>query len=95
MVPVHKKGDKQVLRNCQPVSLLPICEKIFERLMYNILFEFPIKNNLILSNQSGFKQDYSCIYHPFSISHEIYQSFDNGFEVRGIFHDNSKAFGKV
>ena len=95
VVPVHKKGDKQVSRNCQPVSLLPICEKIFERLMYNISFGFSIKNNLILSNQSCFKQDGSCIHHPLSISLEIYQSFDNGFEVRSIFLDYSKAFGKV
>ena len=30
-----------------------------------------------------------------SIKHEIYQSFDDGFEVRGIFLDISKAFDKV
>ena len=56
VVPVHKKGDKQVLRNYRPVSLLPICGKIFERLIYNNLYEFFIKNDLISSNQSGFKQ---------------------------------------
>ena len=40
VVPVHKNGDKQVLRNYRPVSLLPICGKIFECLIYNNLFEF-------------------------------------------------------
>ena len=30
VVPVHKKGDKQLLQNHRPVSLLPICSKIFE-----------------------------------------------------------------
>ena len=95
VVPVHKKGDKQVSRNYRPVSLLLICGKIFERLIYNNLFEFFIKNDLISSNQSGFKQGDSCIYQLLSITHEIYQSFDNGFEVRGIFLDISKAFDKV
>ena len=95
VVPVHKKGDKQVLRNYRPVSLLPICGKIFERLLYNNLFGFFIKNDLISSNQSGFKQGDSCIYQLLSITHEIYQSFDNGFEVRAIFLDISKAFDKV
>ena len=94
MVPVHKKR-KQVSRNYRPVLLLPICVKKFERLIYNNLFEFFIKNDLISSNQSGFKQDGSCIYQLLSITHEIYQSFDNGFEVRGIFLDISKAFDKV
>ena len=95
MVPVHKKGDKQASRNYRPVSLLPVCGKIFEHLIYNNLFEFFIKNDLIPSNQSGFKQVDSCIYQLLSITHEIYHSFDNGFEVRGVFLDISKAFDKV
>ena len=34
-VPIHKKDDKQNVKNYCPVSLLPICGKIFERLIYN------------------------------------------------------------
>ena len=33
VVPVNKKGNKQTLENYRPVSLLPICGKIFERLI--------------------------------------------------------------
>ena len=68
VVPVHKNGDKQVLRNYRPVSLLPTCGKIFERLICNSLFGFFIKNNLISSNQSCFKQGDSCIYQVLSIN---------------------------
>ena len=82
-------------KNYRPVSLLSIRGKIFERLLYNSLFDFFLKNNLISSNHSGFKQGDSCIYQLLSITHEIYQSFDNGFEVRAIFLDISKAFDKV
>ena len=67
--------------------------EIFE--LCNSLFEFFIKNNLISSNQSVFKQGDWCTYQLLSITHEIYQSFDNGFEVRDIFLDVSKAFDKV
>ena len=31
VVPVHKKNDKQLVKNYRPNSLLPICGKIFER----------------------------------------------------------------
>ena len=48
VVPVHEKKDKQLLKNYQPISLLPICGKILERLLYNSMFEFFIQNNLIL-----------------------------------------------
>ena len=32
IVPVHKKGNKRILNNYQPVSLLPICNKLFEKI---------------------------------------------------------------
>ena len=95
VVPVHKKGDKQILKNYRPVSLLPICGKIFERLIYINLFEYFIENDLISQNQSGFKPGDSCITQLISITNEIYQSFDDGLEVRGAFLDISKAFDKI
>ena len=95
VVPFHKKSDKQILKNYRPVSLLPICGKVFERLIYNSLFEYFIQKDLISPYQSGFKPGDSCTNQLISITHEIYQSFDDGFEVRGIFLDISKAFDKV
>ena len=43
-VPVHKKGNKQILNNYQPVSLLPICSKLFEKIIFDTIFQ---RNNLI------------------------------------------------
>ena len=95
IVPVHKKNDKQCLNNYRPISLLPICSKIFERLIFNEMFEFFIENNLISQHQSGFKPDDSCINQLLSITNEIHQSFDDGFDVCSVFLDISKAFDKV
>ena len=95
IVTIHKKGDKQILKNYQPVSLLPICGKIFERLIFNELFNFLPENNLILPNQSGFKTGDSCINQLLFITHKIYNLFDEGFELRSFFLDISKAFDKV
>ena len=56
---------------------------------------FFIENDLLLSsNQSGFKQGDSCINQLLSITHNIYQSLDQGYEVCGVFLDISKAFDK-
>ena len=95
IVPIHKKGDKQTLKNYRPVSLLPICRKILERLIFNEMFDFFIENELISSNRSGFKLGDSCVNQLVSITHEIYKSFDESHEVRGVFLDISKAFDKV
>ena len=37
----------------------------------------------------------SCVNQLLAITHEICKSFDDGFEVRGVFQDISKAFDKV
>ena len=59
------------------------------------MFPFFIENKLIAANQSGFKPGDSCINQLIAITHEIYQSFDAGYEVRSVFLDISKAFDKV
>ena len=39
---------------------------------------------LILQNQSRFKAGDSWINQPLSVTSEIYQSLDDGWEVRGV-----------
>ena len=95
VAPVHKKGGKEILKNYRPISLLPIAGKIFKRLLYDRMFEFFMENNLISKNQPGFRPGDSCINQLLSITHEIYQSFDDNLEVRAVFLDISKAFDKV
>ena len=97
VIPVHKKGDKQIINNYRPVSLLPICSKIFEKIIFNSLFEYLEDNKLLNCNQSGFRSGDSCVHQLLSITHEIYKSFDANpsLEVRGVFLDISKAFDRV
>ena len=97
IIPVHKKEDKQIIDTYRPVSLLPICGKIFEKLLFNSMFKFVDDDNLFRSNQSGFRPSDSCEYQLLSIDHDIYASFDccPSLEVRGIFLDISKAFDRV
>ena len=59
------------------------------------MFKFFIKNDLISPNQSGFKPGDFYINQLLSIIHDIYKSFDCGYEVRGVFLDISKAFDNV
>ena len=59
------------------------------------MFPYFIKNSIILQNQSGFKPGDSCFNQILAITHEIYKSFDDGLDVRGVFLDISKAFDKV
>ena len=59
------------------------------------MFKFFIENELISPIKSEFKPADSCINQFLAVTHEIYKSFDEAFEVRGVFLDISKAFDKV
>ena len=50
---------------------------------------------MISPNQSKFRPGNSCVNQLLAITHKIYKSFDEGFEVRGVFLDISKGFDKV
>ena len=47
IVPVYKRGDKQIIDNYRPISLLPICGKILEKILLNLIYEFLEENNLL------------------------------------------------
>ena len=68
VVPVHKIGNKQCL-NYKPISLLPICSKISECLIYDEPFTFFTDNMLISPNQSGFRPGDSCVNQLLAITH--------------------------
>ena len=59
------------------------------------MFTFSTESNLFFPNQSGFRPGNSCVNQLLAITHKICKSFDEGFEVRGVFLDASKAFNKV
>ena len=69
IVPVYKKGNKQVVNNYRPLSLLPACGKILERLVFNSLFNFLDNNSLLSANQSGYSPSDSCESQIVSVFH--------------------------
>ena len=97
IVPVHKKESKNILNNYRPISLLPVCGKIFEKCIYNSLYSYLESNDILSKSQSGFRKGDSCISQLLAITHEIYSSFDAcpSLETRGVFLDISKAFDRV
>ena len=93
----HKKSDKKLVNNYRRISLLPICGKIFEKIIFNKIYNFLLEDSLLNSNQSGFCPGDSCINQLFAVTHEILEAFDcnPSLEVRLVFLDISKTFDKV
>ena len=59
VVPIFKKGSKSDMGNYRPISLLSIFSKIFEKLVYNRLYNFLEQNNILYPYQFGFRANYS------------------------------------
>ena len=91
------KNDKQIVSNYWPVSLLPICNKIFQKLIFNEFSKFFEYKNLKSKHQSGVHPDDSCIYQLLPITHDFISSFvfNPILEAYDVFLDISKAFGGV
>ena len=56
VIPIHKKGDKKIISNYRPISLLPIFSKIFEKIIFNNLYNYMDENHFFNPNQSRFRQ---------------------------------------
>ena len=46
VITVNKENRKQLVDNYRPISLLPICSKIIEKLLFNSIYEFLDENCL-------------------------------------------------
>ena len=97
VTPIFKKGDKQLIKNYRPISLLLICSKIFEKIIFKNLYSYLNTNNLLTTNQSDFRPGDSTTNQLLYLVNEIHQAFENpkSLEVRAVFLDISKAFDKV
>ena len=99
VLPIHKKENRQLKKNYRPISLLPICNcgKIFEKLMFDAIYEHLCANQLLTPNQSGFRPGDSTVNQLLSITHKIYSAFEEfpSRETRAVFLDICKAFDKV
>ena len=97
VIPIHKKNSKQDIKNYRPISLLPICGKVLENIIFDDLYNHIFSNNLITDRQSGFRKNDYTIKQLISITHDIQSAFDYNppKDVRAIFLDISKAFDKV
>ena len=95
--PIYKKENRQLKKNYRPISLLPICGKMFKKLMFDAIYEYLCVNQLLTPSQSGFRPGNSTVNQLLSIMHQIYSAFEEfpSRETRAMFLDISKVFDKV
>ena len=86
-----KKGDSALLSNYRLISLLPTISKIFERIIYNQLYQYFIDNGLLAKQQYGFLSQHSTEYAETKLIDHISQEMDSGKTPGALYIDLSKA----
>ena len=61
ITPFFKEGDRAEKSNYRPISVLPVISRLFEKLAFNQLYEYLVKNKLIHPGQSGFLKLHSTL----------------------------------
>lgn len=95
LCPVPKVANSNNKGNFRPISLLSAISKVMERLVFLVMYEYFMENDLLIAENSGFKKGDSTINQLVHIVHNIYKGLDNRNDVCMVFLDISKAFDKV
>lgn len=93
--PLYKKGDKNDMNNYRPITLIPVLSKIFEKVMFNKLYNFVTSFNILKKEQFGFKKHSSTTLACFCLVKDITESLNNRSHAVSVFLDLSKAFDFV
>lgn len=91
--PIFKDGDKHEVTNYRAVSILCAISKVFERLMFNELFDRT--KDKICRSQHGFFSKRSTQSNLIEFVTAVSKSMANGGQVDVLYTDFSKAFDKI
>ena len=95
VIPIFKKGEKHLLTNYRPISLLPVFSKIIEKCLQVRIQKFFIRNSIFCNTQFGFLPGRSTAD---AVSHVVENIFHclNSKEISiTIFIDFKKAFDSI
>ena len=73
----------------------PFVSRVFEKLIYNQLYDYLDRNKLLFSKQSGFRSLHSVVTCLLKCTNDWYLDMDKGQYTAMIFVDLKKAFDTV
>ena len=93
LCPIFKNGDKSVINNYRPISILNNFSKLFEYVIYNQIY-FQVKP-IISAHQHGFTEKRSTVTNLTQFTQFTCESLDSRGQVDCIYLDISKAFDQI
>ena len=88
-------GKRSDPTNYRPISVIPVVAKVFERIIYDQLYHYLIKNNFLSCHQSGFRSLHSTLTALTEATDSWAMDIDRGLVNAVVFLDLKKAFDTV
>ena len=95
VAPIFKNGEQTDRSNYRPISVLPVLSRVFEKLVYNQLYEYLEENKHLFLHQSGFRSLHSVVTSLLNNTNDWYVNIDNGKYTAMVFINLKKAFDTV
>ena len=95
VVPIHKQGKRNCVDNYRPISIIPTVAKVFERLIYDQVFQYITEKKILINCQSGFRGLHSTVTSLLEATNEWAYNIDHGNVNAVMFLDLKKAFDTV
>ena len=95
ITPIFKSGNREDMKNYRPVCSLSPFSKIFERIIYNRMYSFLEKNDILSNTQYGFRKKLSTESALINYINKIHNGLKDSQYITSIFMDLSKAFDVI
>lgn len=95
VIPIPKKGDRYLLENTRPISLIHLCGKILEKVVNSLTQTYLINNKIISDCQFGFVKNRSTTQCIATLSSDLFLNLNLNNITCCLFLDYSKAFDSV
>lgn len=92
---IHKGGDKHIMKNYRPISVLPVFSKALEKIICTRLTRFFSSKHILADAQFGFRKGRSTETALLTLKEYIVRNIDNRAYTLGLFIDFSKAFDSL
>ena len=95
VIPLYKNGHRNIPGNYRPISVLPAISKIMERIMYDQLYNYLTKFELLSDSQFGFRKSHSTATALLDCTNDWYMNLDRKMFNLVVLIDLKKAFDTV
>ena len=92
VIPIHKTGDKSLMKNYRPISILPVVSKIIENVMHTQLTDYFTLDKLFTSQQYSYRANRSTELAALELMDRNLDNMNRNLTPVNVYIDLSKAF---